>query len=76
MTYFRKDFTNEFGESSMHIMKEQVERLSELSMVLILDGNSEYVAHVYRKIDLFVRKKKVRRVNPLKLIKCLKHIKR
>ena len=38
-------------------------------MVLILDGNSEYVKHVFRKICLF---KKILSVTSLDLIKCLK----
>ena len=41
------------------------------SILLILDGNSEHVAHALRKIGLFGEKKH-RFVTSLDLIKCLK----
>ena len=43
-------------------------------MVLILDGNSESVAHAIRKICVF-GEKKMRFMTALDLIKCLKQIK-
>ena len=43
-------------------------------MVLILDGNSEHVAHARRKIGVLEKKKNLL-VIALNLIKCLKQIK-
>ena len=40
----------------------------------ILDGNSEHVAHVGRKIGLF-GEKEIKFLTALELIKCLKQIK-
>ena len=42
-------------------------------MVLIIDGNSEYVVHAWKKIGLFGEKKGY--VFALILIKCLKQMK-
>ena len=43
-------------------------------MILILDGNSEYAAHAYRKIGL-LREKNTRFVTALEPIKSLKQMK-
>ena len=43
--------------------------ISSQIMVLIFDGNSEYVAHAWRKIGLF--EKNIRFVTALNLIKCI-----
>ena len=43
------------------------------TMVLILDGNSEHVAHALRKIRLLDNN--IRVVTVLELIECLNHIK-
>ena len=44
-------------------------------MVLTLDGNSEHVAHAWKKW-VFPKRHKIRFVTTLNLIKCLKHIKK
>ena len=44
-------------------------------MVLILDGNSEHVAHAGRKVIIFGEEKKFRHVAAVDLIKFLTQIK-
>ena len=54
------------------LWKKELEK--DKPMVLILDGNTEHVAHVWRKIGLF-EQKNILFVTAFDLIKCLEHVK-
>ena len=64
---------NTYSKPEIHLMELITGVFHVISMVLILDGNSEHVAPTFRKISLF--EENIRIGNALELFKCLKQIK-
>ena len=61
--------------SSFSVINQQAPHNCGFDMVLILDGNTEHVAHASTKKNIFLEKKKIRFFTALDLVKCPEQIK-